>query len=58
MCNCLFSQDSWFGVPQVYVDQLSCEDMEFIADSIFPVIDDHIICKMVQFNSQVGILCS
>ncbi|XP_064196020.1 midasin isoform X1 [Anguilla rostrata] len=38
---------------QVYVDQLTCEDMEFIADSIFPAIDDHIICKMVQFNNQL-----
>ncbi|KAJ8270795.1 hypothetical protein GJAV_G00119370 [Gymnothorax javanicus] len=38
---------------QVYVDQLSCEDMEFIADSIFPSIDDHIICKMVHFNNQL-----
>ncbi|XP_066547692.1 midasin isoform X2 [Amia ocellicauda] len=38
---------------QVYVDQLSKEDMEFIGRSIFPGIDDHIISKMVQFNNQL-----
>ncbi|XP_018599206.2 midasin isoform X2 [Scleropages formosus] len=38
---------------QVYVDQLSSEDMEFIGSSIFPSIDDHIISKMVQFNNQL-----
>ncbi|XP_058881826.1 midasin isoform X1 [Acipenser ruthenus] len=38
---------------QVYVDQLSVEDMEFIGDSIFPDIDKHIIAKMVQFNNKL-----
>uniref|UniRef100_A0A674E0K9 Midasin n=1 Tax=Salmo trutta TaxID=8032 RepID=A0A674E0K9_SALTR len=39
---------------QVFVDQLTSEDMEFIGDSIFPNIDNQIISKMVQFNNRVG----
>uniref|UniRef100_A0A8C8D189 Midasin n=1 Tax=Oncorhynchus tshawytscha TaxID=74940 RepID=A0A8C8D189_ONCTS len=38
---------------QVFVDQLTSEDMEFIGDSIFPNIDNQIISKMVQFNNQL-----
>ncbi|KAJ8409756.1 hypothetical protein AAFF_G00218150 [Aldrovandia affinis] len=38
---------------QVYVDQLSSEDMEFIGESIFPAIDHHIISKMVEFNNRL-----
>ncbi|KAI1897419.1 hypothetical protein AGOR_G00083100 [Albula goreensis] len=38
---------------QVYVDQLSSEDMEFIGESIFPAIDEHIISKMVQFSNRL-----
>ncbi|XP_072559009.1 midasin isoform X3 [Paramormyrops kingsleyae] len=38
---------------QVYVDQLSSEDMEFIGGSMFASIDDHIISKMVQFNNRL-----
>ncbi|KAL4649045.1 midasin isoform X1 [Arapaima gigas] len=38
---------------QVYIDQLSTEDMEFIGSSIFPSIDDQIISKMVQFNNRL-----
>ncbi|KAK2856665.1 hypothetical protein Q5P01_005400 [Channa striata] len=35
---------------QVFVDQLSSEDMEFIGNSIFPNIDKKIISKMVEFS--------
>ncbi|KAK6297294.1 hypothetical protein J4Q44_G00318770 [Coregonus suidteri] len=38
---------------QVFVDQLTSEDMEFIGDSIFPNIDNQIISKMVQFNNRL-----
>uniref|UniRef100_A0AAZ3S0A1 Midasin n=1 Tax=Oncorhynchus tshawytscha TaxID=74940 RepID=A0AAZ3S0A1_ONCTS len=38
---------------QVFVDQLTSEDMEFIGDSIFPNIDKQIISKMVQFNNRL-----
>uniref|UniRef100_A0A3B3CZB6 Midasin n=1 Tax=Oryzias melastigma TaxID=30732 RepID=A0A3B3CZB6_ORYME len=38
---------------QVFVDQLSSEDMEFIADSIFPNIDDKILVKMVEFSNRL-----
>lgn len=38
---------------QVYVDQLTSEDMEFIGDSIFPNIDKQIVAKMVQFNNRL-----
>ena len=39
---------------QVFVDQLTSKDMEFIADSIFPSIDKEIIAKMVEFSNRVG----
>ncbi|XP_078798874.1 midasin isoform X2 [Oryzias latipes] len=38
---------------QVFVDQLSSEDMEFIADSIFPNIDKEIRVKMVEFSNKL-----
>lgn len=37
------------------MDQLSSEDMEFIADSIFPNIDKEIRVKMVEFSNRVGV---
>uniref|UniRef100_A0A3Q3JWH6 Midasin n=1 Tax=Monopterus albus TaxID=43700 RepID=A0A3Q3JWH6_MONAL len=37
---------------QVFVDQLTIKDMEFIADSIFPTIDKKIIAKMVEFSNR------
>ncbi|XP_069743424.1 midasin [Narcine bancroftii] len=39
---------------QVYVDQLSVTDMEYIANKIFPAIGKDIISKMVHFNSKVN----
>lgn len=39
---------------QVFVDQLTDKDMEFIGDSIFPTIDKEIIAKMVEFSNKVG----
>lgn len=39
---------------QVFVDQLTCTDIEFIGDSMFPSIDKEIISKMVAFNNTVG----
>ncbi|XP_034555077.1 midasin [Notolabrus celidotus] len=38
---------------QVYVDQLTSKDMEFIGDSIFPSIDEEIIVKMVEFSNKL-----
>ncbi|KAF5899322.1 midasin-like, partial [Clarias magur] len=38
---------------QVYVDQLTCEDMQFIGNSIFPNISEQIISKMVQFSNKL-----
>ncbi|XP_056150027.1 midasin [Lampris incognitus] len=38
---------------QVFVDQLTAKDMEFIGDSIFPKIDKQIICKMVEFSNKL-----
>ncbi|KAM4633655.1 midasin [Polymixia lowei] len=38
---------------QVFVDQLTSKDMEFIGDSIFPNIDKEIISKMVEFNNRL-----
>lgn len=38
---------------QVFVDQLTSKDMEFIGDSIFPSIDKEIIAKMVEFSNRV-----
>uniref|UniRef100_A0A3Q3KQG4 Midasin n=1 Tax=Mastacembelus armatus TaxID=205130 RepID=A0A3Q3KQG4_9TELE len=40
---------------QVFVDPLSSEDMEFIAHSIFPSIDEKIIAKMVDFSNRVEV---
>lgn len=39
---------------QVYVDQLTSEDMQFIGNSIFPTISEQIISKMVQFSNRVS----
>ncbi|XP_072912476.1 midasin [Hemitrygon akajei] len=39
---------------QVYVDQLSVTDMEYIADTIFPAIGKNIISKMVNFSHKVN----
>ncbi|KAG7275418.1 hypothetical protein CRUP_030903 [Coryphaenoides rupestris] len=36
---------------QVFVDQLTSGDMEFIGDAIFPNIDKEIISKMVEFSN-------
>lgn len=41
---------------QVFVDQLTSGDLEFIADSVFPTIDKEIIAKMVDFSNRVGFL--
>ncbi|XP_036943295.1 midasin isoform X1 [Acanthopagrus latus] len=38
---------------QVFVDQLTSKDMEFIGDSIFPSIDKEIIAKMVEFSNKL-----
>ncbi|KAM4713456.1 midasin isoform 2-T2 [Anableps anableps] len=38
---------------QVFVDQLTYKDMEFIGNSIFPTIDKEIIAKMVEFNNRL-----
>ncbi|XP_061668786.1 midasin isoform X2 [Syngnathoides biaculeatus] len=38
---------------QVFVDQLTTKDMEFIGVSIFPAIDKEIISRMVQFNDKI-----
>ncbi|XP_039980712.1 midasin isoform X5 [Xiphias gladius] len=38
---------------QVFLDQLSSKDMEFIGDSIFPSIDKEIISKMVEFSNRL-----
>uniref|UniRef100_A0A3Q3NKD3 Midasin n=1 Tax=Labrus bergylta TaxID=56723 RepID=A0A3Q3NKD3_9LABR len=38
---------------QVFVDQLTNKDMEFIGDSIFPNIDKEIIAKMVEFSNRL-----
>ncbi|XP_029902559.1 midasin isoform X2 [Myripristis murdjan] len=39
---------------QVFVDQLTKKDLEFIGDSIFPNIDKEIIDKMVEFNNRLA----
>uniref|UniRef100_A0A3P9MDK6 Midasin n=1 Tax=Oryzias latipes TaxID=8090 RepID=A0A3P9MDK6_ORYLA len=41
---------------QVFVDQLNSEDMEFIADSIFPNIDKKIRVKMVEFSNKLQLV--
>ncbi|KAM3931945.1 midasin [Leptodactylus fuscus] len=38
---------------QVFVDQLSPSDMQYIANSLFPTLGEEIIGKMVAFNNQV-----
>ncbi|XP_071334594.1 midasin isoform X2 [Trachinotus anak] len=38
---------------QVFVDQLTSKDLEFIADSIFPNIDKDIVAKMVEFSNRL-----
>ncbi|XP_035534963.1 midasin [Morone saxatilis] len=38
---------------QVFVDQLTRKDMEFIGDSIFPSIDKEIVAKMVEFSNRL-----
>ncbi|XP_029451275.1 midasin isoform X2 [Rhinatrema bivittatum] len=38
---------------QVYVDQLSVSDMEFIANTLFPAIGKSIIAEMVAFNNKI-----
>ncbi|XP_035472852.1 midasin isoform X2 [Scophthalmus maximus] len=38
---------------QVFVDQLTSGDLEFIADSVFPTIDKEIIAKMVDFSNRL-----
>ncbi|KAM4522940.1 midasin [Odontesthes bonariensis] len=38
---------------QVFVDQLTSKDMEFIGDSIFSNIDKKIIAKMVEFSNKL-----
>ncbi|XP_030054953.1 midasin [Microcaecilia unicolor] len=38
---------------QVYVDQLSLSDMEFIANTMFPAIGKSTIAKMVAFNNKI-----
>uniref|UniRef100_A0A8B9KTP9 Midasin n=1 Tax=Astyanax mexicanus TaxID=7994 RepID=A0A8B9KTP9_ASTMX len=38
---------------QVFVDQLTSEDMQFIGNSIFPNINEQIISKMVQFSNKL-----
>ncbi|XP_064411298.1 midasin [Latimeria chalumnae] len=40
---------------QVYVDQLSLVDMEFIGNTIFPAIGKSIVAKMVQFNNKINL---
>ncbi|XP_030578137.1 midasin [Archocentrus centrarchus] len=38
---------------QVFVDQLTSKDMEFIGDLIFPSIDKEIVIKMVAFSNRL-----
>nr|XP_046228345.1 midasin isoform X2 [Scatophagus argus] len=38
---------------QVFVDQLTNKDMEFIGHSVFPNIDKEIIAKMVEFSNKL-----
>ncbi|XP_078068621.1 midasin [Mustelus asterias] len=39
---------------QVYVDQLTVTDMEYIANTMFPAIGKNIISKMVHFNCKIN----
>ncbi|XP_068087248.1 midasin [Hyperolius riggenbachi] len=38
---------------QVFIDQLSTSDMEFIANAMFPTLGETIISKIVAFNNQI-----
>nr|DBA26506.1 TPA: hypothetical protein GDO54_010752 [Pyxicephalus adspersus] len=38
---------------QVFVDQLSPSDMEFIANALFPTLGEAVVSKMVAFNNEV-----
>ncbi|XP_061756335.1 midasin isoform X2 [Nerophis ophidion] len=38
---------------QVFVDQLTNQDMEFIGNSMFPTIDKRIISRMVEFSDRL-----
>lgn len=40
---------------QVFVDQLSPCDMEFIANALFPTLGEAVVSKMVSFNNQVDL---
>ncbi|XP_066464567.1 midasin isoform X2 [Eleutherodactylus coqui] len=40
---------------QVFVDQLSTSDMQFIANSLFPSLGEEIIGKMVAFSNQIDL---
>ncbi|XP_056422084.1 midasin [Hyla sarda] len=40
---------------QVFVDQLTPSDMQFIANSLFPTLGEEVINKMVAFNNQVDL---
>ncbi|XP_040284697.1 midasin isoform X1 [Bufo bufo] len=40
---------------QVFVDQLSPSDMQFIANSLFPTLGEEIIGKIVAFNNQIDL---
>ncbi|XP_040203696.1 LOW QUALITY PROTEIN: midasin [Rana temporaria] len=40
---------------QVFVDQLSTCDMEFIANTLFPTLGEIVVSKMVAFNNQVAL---
>ncbi|XP_069830840.1 midasin-like isoform X2 [Dendropsophus ebraccatus] len=40
---------------QVFVDQLSPSDMQFIASSLFPALGEDFINKMVAFNNQLDL---
>ena len=41
---------------QVYVEPLACNDLLFIAKSMYPKIDGNVLEKMITFNSQVNII--
>lgn len=50
----LFFMNSYLALSsQVFVDQLTSKDMEFIGDLIFPSIDKEIVIKMVEFSNRV-----
>lgn len=49
-----FMKSDFLLCSQVFVDQLTSKDMEFIGDSIFSSIDKEIIAKMVEFSNRVS----